>query len=148
MVEEEEDIANVDMSKVSDDAATPPKKKEDPPQIKPQSSKSEAPKASGSAVGTSEFMEELDHIIHSGEFKIAPAAGWWLRTYMILPKEVKSTGPKGYILKGDVLKHIEDNKIQKGKRVDSPKTASKAATPKKSASSSTASPAYDPNDPF
>jgi hypothetical protein len=48
-------------------------------------------------------MDNLDHMIHSGQFNIAPAAGWWLRTYMILPTEVKSTGPKGFILKGDVL---------------------------------------------
>jgi len=53
-------------------------------------------------------------MIHSGKFKISPSAGWWLRTYMILPNEVKSTGPKGYILKGDVLAHINEHKIAKG----------------------------------
>jgi len=74
-------------------------------------------------------------MIHSGDYKISPSAGWWLRTYMILPTEVKPTGPKGYLLKGDVLKHIEDNKLEKGKRVGAspsgkkspPKQAKKAA---------------------
>jgi hypothetical protein len=45
-------------------------------------------------------------MIHSGKFNISPSAGLWLRTYMILPTEVKSTCPKGYILRGDILAHI------------------------------------------
>jgi hypothetical protein len=53
-------------------------------------------------------------MIHSGKFNISPSAGWWLRTYMILPSEVKSTGPKGYILKGDVLAYIALHNIAKG----------------------------------
>ena len=56
-------------------------------------------------------------MIHGGKYLVAPAAGWWMRTYQILPSEVKATGPKGFILKGDVLEHIDKNKIQKGARV-------------------------------
>ena len=103
MVEEEEEIAEVDMSKISSEAEAPAAKKEEASKPAATEKTPEAPKGSGSAVGTSEFMDELEHMIHSGQFKIAPSAGWWLRTYMILPTEVKSTGPKGYILKGDVL---------------------------------------------
>ena len=106
--------------------------------------------ASGSALGSGEFMDQLDHVIHSGEFLISPSAGWWLRTYMIMPNEVKSTGPKGFLLKGDVLKHIEDNKLEKGKRVGA--SPSKASAPKQEkkapAPKGKASPPVDPNDPF
>jgi hypothetical protein len=56
-------------------------------------------------------------MIHGGKYLVAPAAGWWMRTYHVLPSEVTATGPKGFILKGDVLAHIEKNKIQKGARV-------------------------------
>ena len=95
-------------------------------------------------------MSELDLMIHSGDFKISPSAGWWLRTYMVLPNEVKSTGPKGYLLKGDVLQYIEDNKLEKGKRVGgSPSKAGASKQPKKAAApKGGASPAFDPNDPF
>jgi len=37
---------------------------------------------------------------------------------MILPGEVVATGPKGFITKGDVLSHIESNKLEKGKRAN------------------------------
>ena len=40
-------------------------------------------------------------------FKVSPAAGWWLRSYGVLPSQVAATGPKGYIVKGDVLKVIK-----------------------------------------
>ena len=41
------------------------------------------------------------------KFKVAPAAGWWMRAYGVLPSDVVQTGPRGYILKGDVLKVIK-----------------------------------------
>ena len=66
MVEEEEDIANVDMSKISADAQPLVAKKEETPKPVAASKQPEAAKASGSAVGSSEFMEELEHMIHSG----------------------------------------------------------------------------------
>jgi hypothetical protein len=53
-------------------------------------------------------------MLHSGTIKVAPAAGAWMRQYLILPTEVKATGPKGYIIKSDVLAHIEANKLVKG----------------------------------
>ena len=46
--------------------------------------------------------------------QIAPSAGYYLQTYHILPNEVKPTGPKNFILKGDVLEFIKANKLQKG----------------------------------
>lgn len=89
-------------------------------------------------------------MIHSGEFLISPSAGWWLRTYMIMPNEVKSTGPKGYLIKGDVLKHIEVNKLEKGNRIsnyhskeNTSKQSKKSLAPK-----GNSSPPVDPNDPF
>lgn len=53
-------------------------------------------------------------MLHGGSIKVAPAAGAWMRAYMVLPTEVKATGPKGYITKTDVLSHIESNKLVKG----------------------------------
>ena len=41
------------------------------------------------------------------KFKVAPAAGWWMRSYGVLPSQLTASGPKGYIVKGDVLKHIK-----------------------------------------
>ena len=69
---------------------------------------------------------------------------------MILPTEVKPTGPKGYLLKGDVLKHIEDNKLEKGKRVGASPSGKKSPPKqaKKAAPKGDSSPAFDPNDPF
>jgi len=96
-------------------------------------------------------------MIHGGTFKVAPAAGWWMRTYLILPSEVKATGPKGFILKGDVLEHIDKNKIQKGARVSAaPAAPTPAAKPaaakkpaaKKAAGAATESPKKDDNNPF
>ena len=96
-------------------------------------------------------------MIHGGKYLVAPAAGWWMRTYQVLPSEVKATGPKGYILKGDVLNHIDQNKIQKGTRVSAaPATPTPAAQPaaakkpaaKKATGPVTESPKRDDNNPF
>ena len=46
------------------------------------------------------------------KFKIAPAAGGYLLRYGVLPSQVVATGPRGHVLKGDVLKYVEDNKLQ------------------------------------
>lgn len=99
-------------------------------------------------------------MIHGGKYLVAPAAGWWMRTYQILPSEVTATGPKGFILKGDVLQHIDKNKIQKGARVSAvsaaptptpaaakPAAAKKLAA-KKAAGASAGSPKKDDNNPF
>ena len=45
------------------------------------------------------------------KFKIAPAAGGYLRRFGVLPSQVKATGPKGHVLKQDVLTFAEDNKL-------------------------------------
>jgi hypothetical protein len=87
--------------------------------------------------------------MHSGAFKIAPSAGWWMRTYMVMPSELKPTGPKGFILKSDVLEHIEANKLVKGERKEPVAPAKKETkAPKKAAPQQAASAAFDPNDPF
>ncbi len=89
------------------------------------------------------------------KFRVSPAAGWWLRTYGVLPSQVPATGPKGFILKGDVLMHIKQNNLSIRPR-DAPATAQKsaptpAATPKKQSAAKkpqAASPAFNPDDPF
>lgn len=102
----------------------------------------------GASVGTDQFFEELDKALHDGSLKVAPAAGWWMRTYMILPSEVKATGPKGYIVKEDVLAHIEKNKLQKGVRVGGAKpTAAKKEKPS-APKAQPKSQAADPKNPF
>jgi len=148
MVEELEDIANINFDEIqaSDKPASPEPVKEEtkPVEAKPQST------GAASAVGTDEFYDELEHMLHSGTIRVAPAAGAWMRAYMILPTEVKATGPKGYIIKTDVLEHIEANKLVKGKRQApsaQPAPAKKpASAPSKAAA--TPSPVADPNDPF
>ena len=62
--------------------------------------------ASGAATGF-----DADLASESTKFKISPAAGWWLRSYAVLPSQVSASGPKGYIQKGDVLKHIKANNL-------------------------------------
>lgn len=45
------------------------------------------------------------------KFKVSPAAGWWLRSYGVLPSQVPASGPKNYIQKGDVMKHIKAHSL-------------------------------------
>ena len=75
-----------------------------------------------------------------------------MRTYMVMPSELKATGPKGFILKSDVLEHIEANKLEKGVRKEVAKSpvasAKKAASKPAAAKKAAASSAFDPNDPF
>jgi len=54
-------------------------------------------------------MKELEAMIHDGSFKVSPAAGFYMRTYRVMPSEVAASGPKGYILKSDVLEYIDKN---------------------------------------
>lgn len=53
-------------------------------------------------------------MLHDGQYKVAPSAGFYMRTYRVMPSEVKASGPKGYIQKGDVLEFVEKNKLKKG----------------------------------
>ena len=94
-----------------------------------------------SALGTDSFYEELEHMLHEGKIKVSPAAGAWMRAYQILPTEVKATGPKGFILKGDVLNHIEMKSLIKGKRMGPAQPAATTAAPAKSAAKSEKKPA-------
>lgn len=64
-----------------------------------------------------DFFKELDHEAHSGKYKVGPAALAMMRGYMILPKEVKPTGPKGYITKEDVLKHANSTNKKFGHKI-------------------------------
>ena len=45
------------------------------------------------------------------KFKVSPSAGWWLRSYGVLPSQVTASGPKDYIQKGDVLKYIKAHNL-------------------------------------
>lgn len=95
-----------------------------------------------------------------GKFKVAPAAGWWMRAYAVLPSQLVASGPKGYILKGDVLKYIKANNLSmRPQESPSPSTATKsepkAAAPKaakpapaKKQKAAAASPVFNPDDPF
>lgn len=98
--------------------------------------------------------------LHSemSKMRVSPAAGWWLRAYGVLPSQVEASGPKGFLQKGDVLKHIKANnlslrpqesaappKAEEPKQKAAPKKA--APAPKKS-SASAASPVFNPDDPF
>ena len=67
---------------------------------------------------------------------------------MVLPSEVKATGPKGYIVKEDVLAHIEKNKLQKGVRADVAKPAGGAPKKPSAPKAQPKSQAADPNSPF
>jgi len=114
MVEEEEDIANVDLKELEVGAAEAEAKPTAPEPVKQEVKQpaKTAQASTNSAAGTPEFYEELDHILHSGDIKVAPAAGWYLRNYAILPSQVTASGPKGYITKGDVLEYIQANNLQ------------------------------------
>ena len=115
MVEEEEDIPKVEASQLEVDvepAVSPSAAQASTPA--PGQAKQETPSPVAAALGTDEFFSEFDRLLHSGTTKVAPAAGWWMRLYMVLPTEVKATGPRGHVTKGDVLGHIEANKLVKG----------------------------------
>lgn len=61
---------------------------------------------------------DFEHSYHeeAKKFKIAPAASFYLKTYQVLPSEVKASGPKSMIQKGDVLSFINSQKLVKGQR--------------------------------
>lgn len=60
--------------------------------------------------------------------KISPSARWWMHLYSVAAKDISATGPKGYILKGDVLAHIDKHGLKKGIMEES---AAVPATPAK-----------------
>lgn len=107
-------------------------------------------------MGSEDFLHELDKMIHDGTFKVAPSAGFYMRTYRVLPSELTPSGPKGYIQKGDVLAFVEKNNLQKGQvrstagagKASSPVAAPKQAPPKSKPAANLQSSAYDPAQPF
>ena len=62
-----------------------------------------------SAVGTDEFYDELEHILHSGDVRVSPAAGTWLRRYGIMPNLVEATQQTVDKLISDVNSLVEAN---------------------------------------
>jgi hypothetical protein len=44
-------------------------------------------------------VHDFDNEYYSQEknFRIAPSAGFYLKTYQVLPSEIKASGPKAYI---------------------------------------------------
>lgn len=106
MVESIEDIEKVDYKSLNvGTPATQPSPSEQPKAVE-HVNKPAVQAQVASAVGTNEFYEELEHMLHHGPLKVAPAAGTYLRRYGIMPNLIKATGPRGYILKGDVLDYI------------------------------------------
>lgn len=162
MVEEEEDISKVDVSSLKTEAAAPAKEApaQAPPKQEaqqPKPSASAAASGAASAVGTEAFLHELEEMLHGDKYLVAPAAAFYMRTYRVLPSEVEATGPKGRILRGDVLEFVEKNKIEKGRARDGSAGSGKKAAdaPKKAAKkdkaaggAAQAGGAYDPAHPF
>ena len=93
-------------------------------------------------------------MLHDGQYKVAPSAGFYMRTYRVLPNEVEASGPKGYIQKGDVLGFVEKNKLEKGRERGSPAKAAKSGPEAKQSerkpqpAANLQSSAYDPSQPF
>ena len=54
-------------------------------------------------------------MIKGDEYMVAPAAAFYMRTYRVLPSEVVATGPKGIIVRSDVLDFVEKHKLEKGR---------------------------------
>lgn len=127
LVEEQKDIAGLDLSKYAQTGAASPKAAETAkPQTPSQTQSQAAPTAA--AVTELDFHNEY-HALES-KFKIAPSASYYLKTYHILPTEVKATGPKNFIQKGDVLKFISSQKLEKGQKRTQPKAVEPKVAPK------------------
>lgn len=45
---------------------------------------------------------------------ISPSANFYMRSYFVLPSEVKGSGPKHIIQKEDVLKFVKENNLKIG----------------------------------
>lgn len=71
---------------------------------------------------------------------------------MLFPGEVIATGPKGHLLKGDVIEYALANNLQEGQRraptTSAPKADKPKAAVKKASKPAAASPIYDPHNPF
>jgi hypothetical protein len=83
-------------------------------------------------------------------FRITPSAAYYLKTYKILPSEVKPTGPKSYIQKGDVKGFISAKSIVIGKprqsvKPEPTKVEEKMAAPTKKPASGSSDGVYDKN---
>ena len=102
MVEDEDDISELDIAelqKLSGESATQEVKEATPELEKPVEKVKEPVDSSDYAA---KLQAELDSGIH-----VSPAAAWHLSKNHLLPSDVKPTGPRGYITKGDVLASVE-----------------------------------------
>jgi len=86
---------------------------------------------------------------------VAPAAAFYMRTYRVLPSEVVATGPKGVIVRSDVLDFVEKHKLEKGRAREGtaasgkkPAEAAKKPAKKEKPAAAGQSAAYDPAHPF
>lgn len=109
---------------------------------------------------TSAFQKQVHDEMHAR--KVAPSTWYWFLNYRVLPSQVKSTGPRGYLTKADVLAHIESNKLQKqrveetfvpppepeGQQKAAPAAPAKPKAKKQASKPSQASPARDASNPF
>ena len=71
------------------------------------------------------------------KFRVSPSAGGYLRRYGLLPSQVTATGPKGHLLKGDVLQYAQDNKV---KAIDLRQTSQAEAPAQKTAPAAKSAP--------
>ena len=81
MVEEEEDIAKVNVNEIIAGEGTK-KAVEKAPETTTTAATPEPVKRS---TGSDEFADTLHEMIHSGKYKVSPASEWWMRTHKILP---------------------------------------------------------------
>ena len=94
-------------------------------------------------------------MIKGDQYMVAPAAAFYMRTYRVLPSEVVATGPKGIIVRSDVLDYVEKHKLEKGRSRDGaaaqakkPAEAAKKPAKKEKPAAGGQSGAYDPAHPF
>jgi pyruvate/2-oxoglutarate dehydrogenase complex dihydrolipoamide acyltransferase (E2) component len=75
---------------------------------------------------------------------ISPSAGFYMRSYFILPSEVNGSGPKHIILKEDVLKFIKDQNLKQGEPRPKQQPKSKPKEEKKPKKHESNDEVYDP----
>mmetsp|Transcript_24026 Transcript_24026/g.36964 ORF Transcript_24026/g.36964 Transcript_24026/m.36964 type:complete len:184 (+) Transcript_24026:142-693(+) len=106
MVEEEEEIAQLDIDELTrlaaagSDASTP-----EPATSAPVETPAATP-AQPPSVSSEDYEAQLHAQLESA-IHVSPSATFYLRKHKLLPKDVEATGPKGMLTKGDVLGHVE-----------------------------------------
>ncbi|CDW83261.1 dihydrolipoyllysine-residue acetyltransferase component 1 of pyruvate dehydrogenase mitochondrial-like [Stylonychia lemnae] len=108
LVEEQAEIAQVDVAKYTQES-------------KPAATSQKQESTSSTSQSQSQPQQshhdfETEYHKQESSYLIAPSAGFYLKSYQVLPSEVKASGPKNLIQKGDVLSFIKSSNIQKGQK--------------------------------